>query len=219
MFERLIKQIWHDYQVKINRESALYGIPLNPLNLNLFIPGGRVNVSQDQALYNVDMGIWSIQIFGLNNINMSEVLVTRAEDLSDIEMKITFSFDRILANGSYNLVGEFGWWTVDSVGDQPFSVDIANMTITPTIKLQTVDGYRFECGTDGAVIITELGIPVNYDDISFNFHNIGAFYNTVVNGVGVYIIKTSEKDFLLKSTNNILFRSFYYIDTDTIDDC
>ena len=46
---------------------------------------------------------------------------------------------------------------------------------------------------DSKVIIDEIGIPLNYDDVDFRFENLGKFANTMVNGVGVYILKTQEE--------------------------
>ena len=33
--------------------------------------------------------------------------------------------------------------------------------------------FRSACGADGQVRITEMEIPLKYDDISFNLHNLG----------------------------------------------
>ena len=49
------------------------------------------------------------------------------------------------------------------------------------------------CGPDGNVLITEISLPLEYDDIDFKFANLGAFANTVVNGVGIYFLQTQEE--------------------------
>ena len=46
---------------------------------------------------------------------------------------------------------------------------------------------------DSKVIIDQIGIPLNYADVDFRFENLGKFANTMVNGVGVYILKTQEE--------------------------
>ena len=112
---------------------------------------------------------------------------------------------------------------IDSGGAQPFSVEIVNATLSPKIKFDTTRDYRsvdkapghntnsinscqfvvvvnyfesmfrFGCGTEDGVIISDIGFPLKYDDITFNFENLGAFLNTVVNGVGVYLIESNQE--------------------------
>jgi len=203
VFEKLIKQVWHDTQVKINRESSLYGFDLAPLRVDELLPGGRVDEHQESGMYEVDIEMWNMQVHGLDGINMSQVLVTRAQDLSDFEMEITFSFDEIVANGTYTIKGWAGWFEIDSGGAQPFSVEIVNATLSPTIKLDTTRDYRFGCGTEDGVIISDIGFPLKYDDITFNFENLGAFFNTVVNGVGVYLIESNQQAIVNKVKSEI----------------
>ena len=81
--------------------------------------------------------------------------------MSDIEMTAMFSFDQLVANGTYVLNGTFGWFTVgtwlicallhiaqpllfqiDSEGPQPFTIEIANATISPHVKLDTSSESR-----------------------------------------------------------------------------
>ncbi len=58
-----------------------------------------------------------------------------------------------------------------------------------------VDGFdsSFSCGPEGNVQITEIRLPLHYDDINFDFRNLGAFANTVVNGVGMYFLQSQEE--------------------------
>ncbi len=32
--------------------------------------------------------------------------------------KVVFAFDKLIVNGTYDLKGQFGWWALDSVGEQ-----------------------------------------------------------------------------------------------------
>ena len=51
-------------------------------------------------------------MFGLSGINLAESIVTRNENLTDIDIKLLFAFDELMLNGSYamkvcNLLGNF----------------------------------------------------------------------------------------------------------------
>jgi hypothetical protein len=61
----------------------------------------------------------------------------------------------------------------------------------------------FSCGPEGNVLITEIGLPLNYDDVNFKFNNLGAFANTVVNGVGMYFLK-SQEDMMISEIRKVI---------------
>ena len=42
------------------------------------------------------------------------------------------------------------------------------------------------------VLLENIDIPLRYDDIDFDFKNLGAFANTAVNLIGTYILQTQE---------------------------
>ena len=42
------------------------------------------------------------------------------------------------------------------------------------------------------MVIDEILIPLEYDDVDFRFNNLGTFANTVVNGIGVFFLKSQE---------------------------
>lgn len=60
-----------------------------------------------------------------------------------------------------------------------------------------------ECGEEGNVLITNLEFPLVYDDFNLRFDNLGAFANTVVNGIGVYFLQTQEDMIIAKMKENI----------------
>ena len=44
--------------------------------------------------------------------------------------------------------GFFGWWTLDSDGDQDFSIDMVNATFSYRMHMDVVDGwesFRYVC--------------------------------------------------------------------------
>ena len=197
VFERLINQTWQDTQTKIHQSKAIRGVFLDPLVVdNLVGKTPTLDISQSSMMYSADLRMLNIQVFGLSTIYLSEVLVTRAQNLYDFDMKAVFSFDKLSANGTYNLNGTLGGWfgtSFTSDGDRPFDVDIVNATITPRVKLDTTDESEINCGENGDVLITDIEIPFNYDDISINFDNLGYGYNAVINGLSIFILKTQEE--------------------------
>lgn len=215
VFERLINQTWQDTQIKIHQNSSIGGVLLDPLMVDkLAGKTPTLDISQSSMMYSADLKMWNIQVHGLSTIYLSEVLVTRAQNLYDLDMKVVFSFDKLSANGTYNLNGTLGGWfgtSFTSDGDQSFDVDIVNATITPRVMLDTTDESKFDCGKNGDVLITEIEIPFNYDDISINFANLGYGYNAVINGLSIFILKTQEellvsflKDSIKEQVNSLI---------------
>ena len=197
VFERLINQTWQDTQTKIHQSKSIAGVLLDPLIVdNLVGKTPTLDISQSSMMYSADLRMQNIQVYGLATVYLSEVLVTRAQNLYDFDMKAVFSFDKLSANGTYNLNGTLGGWfgtSFTSDGDRSFDVDIVNATITPRLVLDTRDESKSGCGKNGDVLITDLEIPFNYDDISINFDNLGYGYNAVINGLSIFILKTQEE--------------------------
>jgi len=197
VFERLIAQSWEDMQSKINVEKQVKGINLEPLNVDKLAGtvGPLLEVSESAALYSAQLRMWDVKVFGLADIYLSEVLVTRDQTLYDLKMMAQFRFDNLTANGMYNINGSVGGWfgsTFTSGGDRPFSVDITNATFTPRLEIDT--SAIAPCGKNGDVQITDIEFPFSYDDISIMFDNLGYGYNAVINGLSIFILKTQEEN-------------------------
>jgi len=219
LFERLLAQIWSDYQTKLNEEASLYGFVVDPLDVDAQLPetdetgtggGGGINIKQKGTGYSADVGMRGIKVYGLSGINMSENVVTRSENLTDIDLKITFAFDQLIINGSYSLKGYVGFWGVDSQGEQNFEIKIQKAELTYGTKMELVDPDSDWANQRGCanrdddflsmsdsdqpdVIITEISLPLTYADVDFRFDNLGAFANNMVNGIGMYILQTQEE--------------------------
>jgi len=198
VFERLIAQSWEDMQSKINMEKQVKGINLEPLNVDQLAGtvGPLLEVSEAAALYSAQLRMWDVKVFGLADIYLSEVLVTRDQTLYDLKMMAQFRFDNLTANGMYNINGSVGGWfgsTFTSGGDRPFTVDITNATFTPRMEIDTSSAGA-PCGKNGDVQITDIEFPFSYDDISIMFDNLGYGYNAVINGLSIFILKTQEEN-------------------------
>lgn len=142
-------------------------------------------------------------MYGLSGINLNRVEVTRNENLTDFHVRVVFGFDELEINGTYALKGYVGWWTLDSKGEQDFSIKMINATLAYEMKANMVkpddwsthkkctSSSMNEMTTD-SVLIDEIRIPLKYDDVDFVFNNLGSFANTVVNGVGIFFLQTQE---------------------------
>jgi len=190
ILEKLLPQIWADYQQKIRYDKQLYGVPLEPYKV------GNYSLSESQGVIEIFVEMTNVKIHGLSTIYIDETLVTRSESLNDLQMKMVFKFEELLVNGSYTAEGSAGFWSkIDSEGVQQFFVLLENATVSPSVRLDVSDIFRFGCGGEaGSVLLTELEVPITYSDISINFNNLGAFYNSILN-IGINILlKTQEKN-------------------------
>lgn len=204
LFERLFSQIWFDYQTKLNYEKALYGLVVDPLDIDALLPE-PVSLNQSSSAYQVAIKMNSIKVHGISGINMTESLVTRSENLTDFKVHLLFAFDQLVVNGTYDLKGSFGWWELDSRGFQNFAISMINATIGVEFKLELVDPSTdwtsISCYANGpgfgreeeGVLITDIKLPLKYDDVNFRFDNLGSFANNVVNGIGVYFLQSQEE--------------------------
>ena len=52
------------------------------------------------------------------------------------------------------------------------------------LAMDTVDG----CGREDNLVITDIQLPLNYDDITFTFDNIGYVISSAVNFIGGIVI-------------------------------
>ena len=95
-----------------------------------------------------------------------------------------------------------GWWPVDSDGERSFSAEMYNATLVPKIRVDT----RAGCDEDGNAIITDLKIPLKYDEVSFHMDNLGEFYNSVVNGIGVFLI-SSQNQLAVETLKGLIARN------------
>ena len=78
---------------------------------------------------------------------------------------------------------------MDSDGERSFQAEMHNATLVPKIRVDT----RAGCDERGDAIITDLKIPLEYDEVNFHMENLGEFYNSVVNGIGVFLISSQNQ--------------------------
>jgi len=201
VFERLILQAWKETQSKINADMLVGGVALDPLRIDVLAGttgGPVVDIKQSTFVYEAFLKLWDVKIHGLSTVYLSNILVTRAQNLYDFDMMAEFTIDTLTVSGTYNINGSFGGFLgsdFTSDGDRSFSLSMTNATLVPHLVLDTGEDTPTPCGKNGDVMITKLELPFKWTDISINFENLGYTYNTMINGLIVFILKTKEEEF------------------------
>ena len=62
---------------------------------------GRVSFFQTGMGYKANITMHSMKMYGLSGINLAQSIVTRNENLTDIDIKLLFAFDKLTINGTY----------------------------------------------------------------------------------------------------------------------
>ena len=83
-------------------------------------------------------------MYGLSKMNLNTVNVTILANLMDRHVNLVFAFDSLEINGTYALLGSVGWWTLDSKGEQDFSVKMVNVTLSYEMEVNylTLDAWN-----------------------------------------------------------------------------
>jgi len=201
VLEKILKQTWESLDISETLQP-LIGDTLDPLNISRAIPGGEVSVNEEGSVYQANLTMRDITMYNLGQAYLKEVLVTRSEDLTNLEVTARLGLDLLTANGTYSIKGMLGWWPVDSQGERSFHAEMYNATLAPRVRVDT----RAGCDQQGNAIITDLKIPLVYDEVTFHMDNLGEFYNSVVNGIGVFLI-SSQNDLAVSALKGLIARS------------
>jgi len=203
LFERLFSQLWHDTQLAMNEESAINGEVIDPFDVDGRLPGGGpIEHHHEGGGANLDVKLMNMKVYGLSTINLTESKVTRSENLTDFDLNLTFSFDALVINGSYSLKGIVMWSQLDSRGWKPFDITIKKANVSYRMKFDLIDPQQSwstrSCSDesflfdDPNVLITEIEMPLSYEDVNFKFVGLGAFANNMINTMGIYMLQTQE---------------------------
>jgi len=87
---------------------------------------------------------------------------------------------------------------------------MTNATFSLEANLSMVGGFpsASSCDVDGEnVQITRIGLPINYDDVNFDFQGLGDFANNAINGIGVYVLQ-SQEDVMVAKIKDTIKRKF-----------
>ena len=61
IFERLIAQVWSDFQYKLNQEAELYGVQLDPFDVDAKLPE-PIDLKQQGTGYSADVQMHGIKV-------------------------------------------------------------------------------------------------------------------------------------------------------------
>jgi len=201
VLEKILHQTWDMLDISATLQP-LIGDSLDPLNISGVLPGGKVSVREEGTVYQANLTMSDIVMYNLSKAYLKKISVTRSENLTNIEITAWIGIDLVTANGSYSLQGMLGWWPVDSDGERSFQAEMHNATLVPKIRVDT----RAGCDERGNAIITDLKIPLEYDEVNFHMENLGEFYNSVVNGIGVFLI-SSQNQLAVASLKGLIARN------------
>jgi len=192
IWEQMIRQAWLDIVNTINRDKALYGVSLKPLLLEPLL-GVPISISEDMAGYHVDLAMWNISIHGLDTLNLERLTLERGEALNNLRERSIIDIGNLTVQGMYQYTAQCtNWFCIisdfDSEGEQPFRIDMIGAKLNIIIKFDTVTG----CGATHNLVLKDIQLPIDYDNIVFDFTNIGSVLGSIVDTIGNLALSFSQ---------------------------
>jgi len=183
IWEQMIRQAWLDIVKTINRDKALYGVGLVPMYVDSLMNEAIV-IKEEIVGYQVDLSMWNITVHGIEDIHLAKLVLERGQGLNNLREEATIDLGNITVKGMYQYTAKCTAWicvidSFDSEGPQPFEITMSGAKVKVEVKIQTLD----QCGKKNNLIITDLNLPLEYQEVKFDFTNIGS-----VLGTGVAII-------------------------------
>ena len=159
----MVRLAWEDYIARINRDKAVYGQPLDPLDMSNMLDTS-FNFSQSILGYEVEMSMWNISLHGLSQLVMKDLKVLRSPGLNDVRFQMELEMSELEVRGLYEMEA-LSWLLADlsSEGQQDLTINITSARI----KVQTELVLGSACGQDGAVVrdIRELDKAANISSL------------------------------------------------------
>jgi len=188
IWEQMIRQSWLDIVNTINRDSALYGIGLAPLQLDPLMPE-PINIDQEMVGYQVKLSMWNVTVVGIQDIELDRLTLKRGRGLNNLREEAVLGLGDLEVRGMYQYTAECTAWICvisqfDSEGPQPFSIRMSNATFSVNVNMDTVNG----CGATNSLVLSDFQLPLEYDEISFDFTNIGSVLGAAVSLIGSFAI-------------------------------
>ena len=145
VWSSMVRLAWLDYIARINRDKAVYGQPLDPLEML----DTSFNLSQSILGYQVEMAMWNISLHGLSQLVLKDLEVLRSPGLHDVQFRMELEISELEVRGLYQMEA-VSWLLADlsSEGQQDLTINIYNATII--IQTEVVLGTA--CGREGAVV-------------------------------------------------------------------
>ena len=126
VWSSMVRLAWLDYIARINRDKAVYGQPLDPLEML----DTRFNLSQSILGYQVEMAMWNISLHGLSQLVLKDLKVLRSPGLQDVQFRMELEISELEVRGLYQMEA-VSWLLADlsSEGQQDLTINIYNATI------------------------------------------------------------------------------------------
>jgi len=194
VWEAMVTTAWKDYISRLNRDKALYGVTIEPLELALLT--GQETLSLDRSIlgYQVRMSLRDLQLEGLSGLSLKNLSLSRDRNLTSIFTEAILDAPYLLLTGIYNMEGtakesllSYLLPDISSEGDQEFSINITRARIRADLQVELVGG----CDETGNVspVVTKIEFPFSYRDLEFKFDNLGSTVAAAVEGLGGWVIE------------------------------
>lgn len=149
VWSSMVRLAWEDFIARINREKAVYGQPLDPLELSDLLDTASFNLSQSILGYDVEMSMRNITLHGLSQLVMTDLKVLRSPGLTDVQFKMELEVSELEVRGLYSMQA-VSWLLAElsSEGQQDLTINIHKARIL----LQTEVVLGSGCDQHGAVV-------------------------------------------------------------------
>ncbi|XP_023329327.1 uncharacterized protein LOC111702036 isoform X2 [Eurytemora carolleeae] len=205
VWEAMLNQVWADFINTVNREKELYGVNIEPLQLSPLL-GEKVELSRTLLGYQVNLTFWDMWVQGMSGLVLQDVQFKRDESLSIVRTHAILTTPELELDGFYKMEGEGGgaWsWvgasTISSQGAQKFSISMKNVRIVCELHIDLVEA----CSDKDNAVITRISFPLQYENVHFNFQNIGSILGTVVDVLGRIVIENQKNALVTLITEGI----------------
>merc|ERR1712029_883446 len=155
LFQRIVSQIWKVHR-NLKDKSTIYGTQIDPINMDEQMGPLDVPIQREELLPTTAR-IEGIEIHGLSTVALDDSHMKRKELLNDLDMKVTFKFDKIFINGTYRVETNGIWW----IPGNHFSMHLTRCHISYLAHLALVDFFN----NNG----TETGSGQNRDGLSYKW--------------------------------------------------
>jgi len=198
LFTRLVSQLWSVHRSNMKDNSTLYGMQIDPISMDEMM--GPMDIPIQQGFIHSTARIEGIEIHGLASMALDKSDMQRREPLDDLDIDISFHFDKIFINGTYR-VNTMGIWVIPgnhwSIGMTRCFLsflchlalmDMAQVT-TPSPTDTDEEPVKNACteSDDPMVQLKELNLPLDCAALDFNFLGLA---DAIVEFLGLTIVRS-----------------------------
>jgi len=158
-----------------------------------------IKINEEIVGYQVDLSMWNITVHGIEGISLEKLVLERGQGLNNLREEATIDLGNITVKGMYQYTAKCTAWlcvidAFDSEGPQPFDITMSRAKFKVEVKINTLNN----CGTEKNLIITDLNLPLEYEEVNFDFTNIGSVLGTgvgIIGGLALGVVQGMVVDF------------------------